>query len=53
MVKLIGEEKYLEEIDIVKKLVGQEKNKGVFEAIYGAVDTREKSLKDVQLSPGF
>lgn len=42
MTELIGEAKYLEEIEVVKKLIEQEKKKGVFEAIEGAVDRRKQ-----------
>lgn len=50
---MIGKEKYDEELDIMKKLVEQEHNKGVFEAIEGNVDTRNATLKDIQLMEGF
>lgn len=53
MIALIGEDKFNEEMDIVKKLVEQEKNKGIFEALEGAVDTRQNSYHDVELSVGF
>lgn len=39
--ELIGEEKYKEEMEVMKKLVEQEHKKGIFEAIDGNVDTRE------------
>lgn len=53
MTTLIGEEKYKEELEVVKKLVEQETNKGIFEAIEGAVDTRDQSLHDMELTQGF
>lgn len=37
----------------MEKLVEQEHKKGVFEAIDGAVDSREQALKDVELISGF
>lgn len=46
MVELIGEEKYNEEIEVMKKLIEQSEKKGVFEAIDGAIDDRPASLKD-------
>lgn len=39
--ELIGEEKYKEEMEVMKKLVEQEHKKGIFESIDGNVDTRE------------
>jgi len=41
MIEIIGEDKYNEELDILKKLVEQDSKKGEFKAIEGAVDTRE------------
>lgn len=40
MVQMIGDSKYKEEIEVVKKIVEQESKKGSFEAIEGAIDTR-------------
>jgi len=37
----------------MKKLVEQETKKGVFESIEGAIDSRNASLKDVELTNGF
>jgi hypothetical protein len=40
MITIIGESKYKEEIEVVKKLVEQDSKKGSFESIEGAIDTR-------------
>lgn len=53
MIEIIGESKYKEEIEVVKKIAEQETKKGVFEAIEGAIDTRPSTLKDVDLIDGF
>jgi len=53
LIKIISQEKYDEELDVIKKMVQQETNKGVFEAIDGDVDGREESLKDLDLVKGF
>lgn len=50
---LIGEAKYKEELEVMEKLVEKEHKKGIFEAIDGAVDNREKALRDVDLASGF
>jgi len=46
LVTLIGKEKYDEELDLLKKMVEQEKNQGKFVAIKGDVDVRPEDLKD-------
>lgn len=51
--ELIGEAKFNEEFEIVKKLVEQEAKKGEFKSIEGAVDSRDKSFHDVELSSGY
>jgi len=53
LIKIITQEKYDEELDVIKKMVTQETNKGVFEAIDGDVDGRDKVLKDLDLVKGF
>lgn len=53
MVEIIGEAKYNEELDVVKKIVEQESKKGVFQAKQGDIDQRAQSLKDVELVDGF
>jgi len=42
LVEIIGQEKYDEEIEVIKKCVEQEHNKGIFEALDGDIDTRAK-----------
>lgn len=49
----IGSKKYDEEMDVLKKMEEQEKNKGQFVAVEGDVDTRPTDLKDMQLHEGF
>jgi len=41
LIKIITQEKYDEELDVIKKMVIQETNKGVFEAIEGDIDCRD------------
>lgn len=53
LIKIITQEKYDEELDVIKKMVIQETNKGVFEAIEGDIDCRDKALKDLDLMKGF
>jgi len=53
VVELIGQAKYDEEIDVLKKLVEQNKAKGIFQAVKGDIDTRPESLKDVEMHPGY
>lgn len=50
---MIGQEKYKEEIEVLKKLVEQKKNKGIFQAVKGDVDTRPETLKDAEMHPGY
>jgi len=49
----IGQAKFDEELDLLKKIDEQEQQKGVFQAIQGDVDVRDQALKDVPLSQGF
>jgi len=53
LVELIGQAKYDEELDVMKKVVEQEAKKGIFEAVEGAIDGRQESLKDVAMVKGF
>lgn len=54
VIALIGEAKYHEEIATLKLLKEQEdKAESKFEAVYGDVDSRDASLRDITLSPGF
>jgi hypothetical protein len=53
LIDLIGKKKYDEELDLLKKIEEQEKNKGDFAAIKGDVDERHESLKLSQLHSGF
>ena len=50
---LIGKAKFNEEMEVLKKLVEQEKKITKFEAIDGNVDTRDQALKDIELGAGF
>lgn len=47
LVRLMGQEKYDSDLDVLKKLEELEVKKGTFLAMDGDVDTREASLKDV------
>ena len=53
IVKLIGEKKFEEEIEILKKVEEAESKKGKFQAIQGDVDNRDQALKAQELSNGF
>ena len=53
IVATIGQEKYDEEMEILKKMDTAEQQKGDFQAISGNIDDRPESLKDVKLSQGF
>ena len=53
IVKLIGESKFNEEVETLKKLEESESKKGNFQAIDGDVDNRPESLKEFELSKGF
>ena len=53
IVKLIGEKKFDEEIEILKKVEEAESKKGKFQAIQGDVDNRDQALKTQELSNGF
>lgn len=41
IIELIGEAKYLEELEVMEKLVEQEEKKGNFVAVEGDIDNRE------------
>ena len=53
IIKLIGQEKYDEEIDLMTKMEESEKKGGKFVAKEGDIDTREKHLHDITLDKGF
>lgn len=53
IIELIGEEKYNEELEVMKKVLEQDEKKGAFEAIDGAIDDRPDQLKDVELVKGY
>lgn len=53
LIKAIGEEKYKQELDVIQKMVEQERSKGMFEAMAGDVDSRDEKLKDIELHSGF
>jgi len=50
---IIGDKKYDEELDTLKKMAEQDKNKGKFVAVVGDVDDRAESLKTRRLHDGF
>ena len=53
IVNLIGQEKYDEEIEVLKKCEEQEKNQGKFQVISGTIDKRGAETHDVQLHDGY
>jgi len=53
LVQAIGQAKYDEELEVMKKCVEQETKKGVFEAIDGDIDIRDNTYKSVSLVKGF
>lgn len=57
MIDLLGESKYNEDVDILKKLLEIAVKKGLFEAKEGDVDTRARdnvaNWNDKQLSKGY
>ena len=53
IVNLIGQEKYDEEIEILKKCEDQEKNQGKFQVIQGTIDKRTVSSDDLKLHEGY
>jgi ABC-type multidrug transport system fused ATPase/permease subunit len=53
VVAKIGQAKYDEEIEVLKKLEEAELQKGNFEAIEGDIDTRGQELLDCELSTGY
>ena len=50
---MIGEKKYDEELEVLKKMKNDEELKGEFLAIDGDVDQRDKALLDLTLQNGF
>lgn len=53
IVKLVGQKKYDEEIELMTKMEEAEKKGGKFVAKEGDVDSRSKDLHDIQLEKGF
>jgi len=53
ILELIGQAKYDEELEVLKKQDKLEAKKGQFKAEVGAVDDRDKSLTADPLSSGF
>lgn len=53
LIKVIGQDKYDEEIAVMQKCVEQESKKGMFEAIDGDVDNRDMPYKNEALVKGF
>lgn len=50
---MIGQEKYDEEIRLLKEVEKDDEKKGGFQAVAGAIDRRGDHLRDVGLSVGF
>lgn len=56
IIEIIGQKKYDEELEVLKKCVEQENAKGTFQAIEGDVDERKinnPKLIDIELHAGF
>lgn len=53
IVKIIGEKKYAEELDLMTKMEAAEKKGGKFIAKEGDIYQRGKELHDIQLDKGF
>ena len=53
IIKLIGQKKFDEEIDLMTKMEEVEKKGGKFVAKEGDIDTRESGLNDIVLDKGF
>lgn len=53
LVEVIGENKFNEELDLLKKIAEQDAKKGEFVGVQGDVDNRPESLKDKNLSSNF
>ena len=49
IIEMIGEKKYIEELEVLKKIQKDEELKGEFLAIDGDVDQRDKALLDMTL----
>ena len=49
IIHVIGEKKYYEELEVLKKISKDEELKGEFLAIDGDVDQRDKALLDIVL----
>jgi hypothetical protein len=50
---LIGEKAYTEEMRVLKLIAADDEKKGNFAMIEGDIDTRDASLKKLELSSGF
>lgn len=53
IVELIGEDKYKEELEVIKKIVEQDEKKGTFVAASEDIDSREESKRDTKLYEGY
>lgn len=53
IIKLIGQQKYDEEVNLLKEVEKEDEKKGAFHAVAGDIDRRDASLKDITLSTGF
>jgi len=53
IIEMIGEDKYKEEIEVLKKMKDLEDKKGVFAQVEGDVDDRPEELKSFVLDTGF
>lgn len=53
VIGMIGEEKYNEEVEMLKLCEKDDEKKGGFQAVSGAIDKREDRLKDITLVGGF
>ena len=53
IIDMVGEHKFNEEYNMLKKIEQQRQTKGEFLAIKGTIDKRSPKLKDIELKPGF
>lgn len=53
IIKMIGQKKYDEELNVMTQLVSQEEKQMSFKAVDGDVDRRDNSLKSLELSQGY
>lgn len=53
IIKMIGEKKYDEEMDVMTQMVAQEEKQLEFKAVDGDVDRRADNLKSLKLSDGY